>query len=83
MMWATFFGGGNGVPRAQVDPVVRVIDRYLSEEAKLCMLQSEKQTVDPWGPPPDKLRARQVAAIRGWRRIATGFRVVPDACEPT
>jgi len=50
-MWARFFGG-DGPPRAQVDAVVPVIDRYLSEEAKLRRLQSEKQTIHPGTPLP-------------------------------
>jgi hypothetical protein len=56
-MWNKFFGGGDGLPRAKVDAVVRVIDRYLTEEAELRRLQTEKQTVHPRDLPPDKRRA--------------------------
>ena len=56
-MWSKLFGGGDGLPREKVDAVVRVIDRYLAEEAELCRLQSENQTVHPKDLPPDKRRA--------------------------
>lgn len=56
-MWNKLFGGGDGLPRAKVDAVVRVVDRYLSEEAELRGLQSERQTVHPRDLPPDKRRA--------------------------
>ena len=49
-MWEKLFGGGDGLPRAKVDAVVQVIDRYLAEEAELRGLQSEKQTILPQGP---------------------------------
>jgi hypothetical protein len=56
-MWSKLFGGGDGLPRETVDAVVRVIDRYLTEEAELRGLQSEKQTVHPRDLPPDRRRA--------------------------
>ena len=56
-MWNKLFGGGDGIPREKVDAVVRVIDRYLGEEATLRSLQSEKQTIHPKDLPPDKRRA--------------------------
>jgi hypothetical protein len=64
-MWSKLFGGGDGLPRETVDAVVRVIDRYLGEEAELRRLQSERQTVHPRDLPPDKRRAmiEEVIAI--------------------
>ncbi len=56
-MWNKLFGGGDGLPRERVDAVVRVVDRYLSEEAELRRLQTEKQTIHPRDLPPDKRRA--------------------------
>ena len=56
-MWSKLFGGGNELPRERVDAVVRVVDRYLSEEAELRRLQTEKQTIHPRDLPPDKRRA--------------------------
>ncbi len=56
-MWNMVFGGGDGLAREKVDAVVRVIDRYLGEEATLRSLQSEKQTIHPKDLPPDKRRA--------------------------
>lgn len=56
-MWDKLFGGGDGLPREKVDAVVRVIDRYLSEEAERRGLQSEKQTIHPRDLPPDKRQA--------------------------
>ena len=66
-MWSKLFGGGDGIPRERVDAVVRVVDRYLSEEAELRRLQSEKQTIYPRDLPPDKRRALivEVFAILG------------------
>lgn len=66
-MWDKLFGGGDGIPRAKVDAVVRVVDRYLSEEAGLRGLQSEKQTIHPRDLPPDRRRAliEEVFAILG------------------
>lgn len=55
-MWRKLFGGGDGLARAKVDAFVRVIDRHLSEEAKLRGLQSERQTIHPRDLPPDKRR---------------------------
>jgi hypothetical protein len=54
MMWSKLFGSGDGLPREKVDAVVHVIDRYLTEEAELRRLQSEKQTIHPRDLPPDK-----------------------------
>jgi hypothetical protein len=61
------FGSGDGLPRERVDAVVRVVDRYLSEEAELRGLQTEKQTIHPRDLPPDKRRAliEEVLAIFG------------------
>ena len=56
-MWSKLFGGGDKFPREKVDAVVRVIDRYLAEEAGLRGLKSEKQTIHPRDLPPDKRRA--------------------------
>ena len=56
-MWSKLFGGGDEIPREKVDIVVRIVDRYLSEEAKLRGLQSEKQTIHPTDLPPDRRRA--------------------------
>ena len=56
-MWSKLFGGGDELPRAKVDAVVGVIDRYLSEEAKLRGLQCERQTIHPRDLPPHKRRA--------------------------
>jgi hypothetical protein len=56
-MWSKLFGGGDRFSREKVDAVVRVIDRYLAEEAGLCGLKSEKQTIHPRDLPPDKRRA--------------------------
>ncbi|MDN5696404.1 MAG: hypothetical protein L0G70_00330 [Rubrobacter sp.] len=66
-MWEKLFGGGDGLPRAKVDAVVQVIDRYLAEEAELRGLQSEKQTIHPRDLPPDKRQAlmEEVFAILG------------------
>ncbi len=69
-MWRRLFGNEDKLPRAKVDAVVRVVDRYLSEEAELRGLQSEKQTVHPRDLPPDKRRAlvEEVLAILGETR---------------
>ena len=69
-MWSKLFGGGDELARAKVDAVVRVIDRYLSEEARLRGLQSERQTIHPRDHPPGKRRAliEEVFAILGERR---------------
>ena len=56
-MWSKVFGGDDGLSRERVDAVVRVVDRYLSEEAELRGLQTEKQTIHPRDLPPDKRRA--------------------------
>ena len=66
-MWSKLFGDGDGLPRERVDAVVRVVDRYLSEEAELRGLQTEKQTIHPRDLPPDKRRdlIEEVFAILG------------------
>lgn len=56
-MWSKLFGGDDNLPREKVDAVVRVVDRYLSEEAERRGLQSEKQTIHPRDLPPDKSEA--------------------------
>ena len=56
-MWSKLFGGRDEPPRAKVDAIVRIIDRYLFEEAKLRGLHSEKQTIHPRDLPPDERRA--------------------------
>lgn len=56
-VWEKLFGGDDGLPRAKVDAVVKVIDRYLSEEAELRGLQTDKQTIHPRDLPPEKRRA--------------------------
>jgi hypothetical protein len=69
-MWNKLFGGADGLPREKVDAVVRVIDRYLGEEATLRGLQSEHQTIHPRDLPPDKRRAltEEVFAILEYNR---------------
>jgi hypothetical protein len=64
-MWSKLFGGGDGLPREKVDTVVHVIDRYLTEDAEIRRLQSEKQTIHPRDLPPDKRQAliEEVLAI--------------------
>ena len=66
-IWGKLFGVGDALPREKVDAVVRVVDRYLSEEAELRRLQTEKQTIHPRDLPPDKRRAliEEVFAILG------------------
>ena len=66
-MWSKLFGGGDELPREKVDAVVRVIDRYLVEEAEPRGLHANKQTVHPRDLPPDKRRAliEEVFAILG------------------
>jgi hypothetical protein len=66
-MWNKLFGSGDRLPRERVDAVVRIVDRYLSEEAELRGLQTEKQTIHPRDLPPDKRRAliEEVFAILG------------------
>ena len=66
-MWNKLFGSGDRLPRERVDAVVRIVDRYLSEEAELRGLQTEKQTIHPRDLPPDKRRAliEEVFAIIG------------------
>ena len=56
-LWSKLFGADDRLSRENVDSVVRIIDRYLSEEANLCRLQSEKQTIHPRHLPPGKRRA--------------------------
>jgi hypothetical protein len=66
-MWSKLFGGGDRLPREKVDAVVRVIDRYLAEEAGLRGFHTEKQTIHPRDLPPDKRRTliEEVFAILG------------------
>ena len=56
-MWNKLFGGSDKLPREKVDAVVRVVDRYLSEEAERRGLQSERQTMHPRDLPPDERQA--------------------------
>lgn len=56
-MWSRLTRGGDGLPREKVDAIVRLIDQYLSEEAELRSLQSDKQTIHPRDLPPDKRQA--------------------------
>lgn len=56
-MWSRLTRGGDGLPREKVDAIVRLIDRYLSEEAQLRNLQSDKQTIHPRDLPPHKREA--------------------------
>jgi hypothetical protein len=69
-MWNKLFGGGDRLPRAKIDAVVRVIDRHLSEEAELRGLQGERQTIHPRDLPPDKRQSliEGVFAILGESR---------------
>jgi hypothetical protein len=68
-MWSKLFGVRHELPSTKVEVVVRVVDRYLSEEAKLRGLQSEKQTIHPSDLPSQKRRAlvEEVFAIIGER----------------
>lgn len=56
-MWSRLTRSGDGLPREKVDAIVRLIDQYLSEEAELRNLQSDKQTIHPRDLPPDKREA--------------------------
>ena len=56
-MWSRLTRGGNGLPREKVEAIVRLIDRYLAEEAQLRNLQSDKQTIHPRDLPPNKREA--------------------------
>lgn len=56
-MWSRLTRGGDGLPREKVDAIVRLIDQYLSEEAELRNLQSDKQTIHPRDLPPQKREA--------------------------
>jgi len=56
-VWNRLTRGGDGLPREKVDAIVRLIDQYLSEEAELRNLQSDKQTIHPRDLPPDKRQA--------------------------
>jgi hypothetical protein len=56
-MWSRLTRGGDGLPREKVDAVVRLIDRYLAEEANHRNLQSDKQTIHPRDLPPQKREA--------------------------
>ena len=53
-MWSRLTRGGDGLPREKVDAVVRIIDRFLAEEAQLRNLQSDKQTIHQRDLPPQK-----------------------------
>src|SRR3712207_6028049 len=66
-MWRKLFGRDDGLPRAKVDAVVRIVDRYLSEEAEFRGLRSEKQAVHPRDLPPVRRQAlvEEVFAILG------------------
>ena len=56
-MWSRLTRGGDGLPREKIDAVVRLIDRYLAEEAQTRNLQSDKQTIHPRDLPPQKSEA--------------------------
>ena len=56
-MWSRLTRGGDGLPREKVDAIVRLIDQYLSEEASLRNMQSDKQTIHPRDLPPDRREA--------------------------
>ena len=56
-MWSKLFGGGDELSREMIDAMVWVVDRYLSVEAELRGLHTEKQTIHPRDLPPDKRRA--------------------------
>jgi hypothetical protein len=56
-MWSRLTRGGDGLPREKLDAIVRLIDQYLSEEASLRNLQSDKQTIHPRDLPPDRREA--------------------------
>ena len=56
-MWSRLTRGGDGLPREKVDAVVRLVDRYLAEEAQNRNLQSDKQTIHPRDLPPQKREA--------------------------
>ena len=56
-MWSRLTRGGDGLPRERVDAIVRLVDRYLAEEAQLRNLQSDKQTIHPRDLPPQKREA--------------------------
>jgi hypothetical protein len=56
-MWSRLTRGGDGLPREKVDAIVRLIDRYLAEEANHRNLQSDKQTIHPRDLPPQKREA--------------------------
>lgn len=61
-MWSRLTRGGDGLPREKVDAVVRLIDKYLGEEAHLRNLQSDKQTIHPRDLSPQK-REELIAEI--------------------
>jgi hypothetical protein len=68
-MWSRLTRGGDGLPREKVDAIVRLVDRYLAEEAQLRNLQSDKQTIHPRDLPPQKREAL----------IAEIFEILKDA----
>ena len=61
-MWSRLTRGGDGLPREKVDAIVRLVDRYLAEEAQNRNLQSDKQTIHPRDLPPQK-RAALIAEV--------------------
>lgn len=52
-----WFGNSNHLPRQKVDAVVKIIDRYLSEEADPQGLQTDKQTMHSRDLPLEKREA--------------------------
>jgi len=66
-MWSKLFGSDDELSRERVATVVRVVNRYLFEEAELYGLQGEKQTIHPRDLAPDKSRPliEEVFAILG------------------
>jgi hypothetical protein len=73
------FGGGDRLPHGRVDVVLRVVDRYLSEEAKLRGLQSGTQTIHPRDlPPMNALFGSAPLGLAAWTEAAlTALLVYP------
>jgi hypothetical protein len=69
-MWSRLTRGGDGLPREKVDAIVRLIDQYLSEEASLRNLQSDKQTIHPRDLPPGQARGAYRRDLRAPQRRA-------------
>lgn len=46
-MWKKWLCEDEGLPRAKIDAVVKFIDRYLTGEAELQRLHTDKQTMHP------------------------------------